>query len=143
MKPRLIRNLYFFNLRFIILLTPFLLFFSSCSPTRQVPEGSYYLRENKIIIDTKEVSDNDIWTMAKPTTNRKFFDLFKIKVRVYSLFDHGKENKFKGFFKKNFGEAAVILDTNYSMYSATQMKMYMNNKGFFKSTVIPEVVYKG
>ncbi|NLN72723.1 MAG: BamA/TamA family outer membrane protein [Bacteroidales bacterium] len=143
MKSRLIRNLYFFNLRFIILLTPLLLFFSSCSPTRQVPEGSYYLKENKVIVDTKEVSDYDIWTMAKPTTNRKFFDLFKIKVRVYSLFDHGKENKFKGFFKKNFGEAAVILDTNYSVYSATQMKMYMNNKGFFKSIVVPEVVYKG
>lgn len=114
----------------------FLLFiFNSCSPTRHIPEQSYYLQKNRIKLDHPVVDPYDLYTLAKPITNRKFFDMIKIKVRTYSMFDGGKPRKYKNFAKRNFGEAPVLLDTNFTFYSATQMKMFMMNHGYFNAQV--------
>lgn len=114
----------------------FLLFvFNACSPTRHIPEQSYYLQKNKIKLDNPVVDPYDLYILAKPATNRKFFDMVKIKVRIYSMFDGGKPKKFKRFMKRNFGEAPVLLDINFTFYSASQMKMFMNNNGYFDAQV--------
>jgi outer membrane protein assembly factor BamA len=107
----------------------------SCSPTRHIPDQNYYLKENKIKIDKPVVDPYDLYTLAKPVTNRKFFDMVKIKVRVYSAFDYGKPRRLKAFMKKNFGEAPVLLDTNLAFYSASQMKLYMMNNGYFDAKI--------
>eukprot|EP00825_Cyclidium_porcatum_P049872 TRINITY_DN8718_c0_g1_i1.p3 TRINITY_DN8718_c0_g1~~TRINITY_DN8718_c0_g1_i1.p3 ORF type:complete len:157 (-),score=8.60 TRINITY_DN8718_c0_g1_i1:74-544(-) len=106
-----------------------------------IPENSYYLKENKIIVDKSDFDTYTLSTIAKPITNRKFFDLFKIKVRVYSFFDGGKPRRIKTWAKKNFGEPPVLLDTNYTLYSASQMKLYMINNGYFNAKVEPIIKY--
>lgn len=112
-----------------------LIIFNACSPTRNIPDHNYYLKENKIKLDKPVVDPYDLYTLAKPITNRKFFDMIKFKVRIYSMFDGGKPRKYKNFMKRNFGEAPILLDTNFTFYSASQMKMFMKNNGYFNSEV--------
>lgn len=131
------------HLKFIIplIIAFFLLALNSCRPTRNIPENSYYLKENIVKTDIPNFDTYSLNSLAKPATNRKFFDIIKLKVRVYSMFNGGHSRRYKNWIKTNFGEPPVLLDTNFAIYSASQMKLYMMNNGYFNAKVEPKIMY--
>ncbi len=131
------------HLKFIIpvIVILFLLALNSCRPTRNIPENSFYLKENTIKTDIPNFSTTSLYSLAKPATNRKFFDLIKLKVRVYSMFNGGHSRRYKNWIKANFGEPPVLLDTNFTIYSASQMNLYMVNNGYFDAKIEPIIHY--
>ncbi|MGI6292549.1 MAG: BamA/TamA family outer membrane protein [Bacteroidales bacterium] len=132
------------NKHHLLLSIGILLFFSSCVPTKKLEEGQYMLVKNKVVADKKEVPTNDIIYVVRPNTNKKFLNLFFWKAGIYQSAtpkDSTKDNKTKQWFRKNFGEPLVLLDTSLMEYSTSQILLYMKNKGYFEVKVEPEVEF--
>ncbi len=115
-----------------------ILLFTSCIPTKKIEEGQYMLVKNKVVSDKKEIPTNDIIYIVRPTPNKKFLNLFFLKAGIYQSAtpkDSTKDNKTKQWFRKNFGEPLVLLDSSLIEYSTSQILLYMKNKGYFESKV--------
>ncbi|MDR1552537.1 MAG: BamA/TamA family outer membrane protein [Prevotellaceae bacterium] len=90
------------------------LFFGSCSSTR-IEAGKYKLVKNKIEINTKKINKSDI--------------------ELYIKHQPVKSSIFK---KKEF----VILDTALVEKSKSNIKIYLNELGYYSNTVSDTIIYK-
>lgn len=111
--------------------------FSSCKSTRMVPDGSYLLNKRKIKIDNNQIDKDVLATYIKQKTNRKLLGIWRFHLGAYNL--SGKRD---GWIRKTIGEAPVIYDSTLTNISVKQVRLYLNNKGYFKSIVSDTVIYK-
>ncbi|MFH0864857.1 MAG: BamA/TamA family outer membrane protein [Bacteroidota bacterium] len=122
-------------------------FFYSCNPAKTLTESEYLVNKNKITIDDKNISTDDISSYIKQKPNRRIFSLFRFHLGVYNISHSKKEHKFLkwlGIYKMGniIGEPPVILDTLLTNKSVKQIKLYLNSKGYFNATVKKEITYK-
>lgn len=117
-----------------------LLCLSACKPTRHVAEGRYLLVKNKINIAHKYVESGDLTNFIKQKPNRKQWGTY-IRVRIYKLFNKGKDRKSKAWIKRALGDEPVYLDTNLTDQSVKQLRLYLNSKGYFNSSVSRKIEY--
>jgi outer membrane protein assembly factor BamA len=117
------------------------IFLFSCSSTRKVPDGSYLLRKNKIIVTDKSdrlVSADEIQSYIRQRPNRN--DMFRFHLGLYNL--SGKDTaKWLNRKLQSWGEAPVIFDPASVKYSASNIKAYMRNLGLYNAIVKDSVVY--
>lgn len=111
------------------------IFFSSCSSTRYVPEGGFWLKKSRINLINKDehLSRSDFVTLQKQMPNSKLFG-YPLKLKLYSSVDIRKQHWWSRVMQRS-GEAPVVFDTLYANQSALQMKQYLINKGHFESSV--------
>lgn len=123
-----------------------LLFFGACNVTKNVPEGNYLLVKNKIEVDTKKVSQDDLAGYYQQEPNKKFLGIFTPGITLYNWgvirSDKKKDTKFKKWLRTRIGSAPVILDTTLVAISLKQMGLYLNNIGYFNSSLYDTIVYK-
>lgn len=112
-------------------------FLSSCSPTKNLKDGQYFFTGYKIKIDNKSIDKGDLQAYIRQKPNRKFFFLFRLQMGFYRLGENWNSN-----WLKKIGEEPVVLDTALVDRSTSQLKFYMDRKGYFNSVVSDTIIYK-
>ena len=113
----------------------FLLFaLFSCNPTKHVKPNELFLQKNKIRLDNHKIDKNEIDDIIKQKPNRKILGLFRFHLGVYNLFKEEGGNK----IQQNIGEKPVIYDSLLTEKTIDQLKLYLNNRGYYDN----EISYK-
>jgi outer membrane translocation and assembly module TamA len=140
---------------------------SSCNPTRKLKANEYLLVENEIIDNTTTLDKEEIKSYIKQQPNRRILGLIRFHLGIYNLVDQkkmkarkivhdkkmaaknekrrakGKKDKDRLTWREwllDIGEAPVLLDSTLMNKSARQIKLFLNNKGYFNSEVHDSVV---
>ena len=116
--------------------------FTSCSVTRKLPPNEYLLIKNKFKVSSKKIDVDELGGYLQQTPNSKLFGLFRTNIALYNWGNKGKDSKFKKWLRNKAGSAPVLLDTALSESSMKQMRLYLNNVGYFHSTVYDSVKTK-
>lgn len=121
--------------RHIILLLAILpvIILSSCGPSRLTQEG-YRLKKNMIRSDDRRIETADLTGYLQQTPNKRFLGL-NLYTWIYQQSFRGKERKYKDWFRRKFGEQPVMIDKGRIDASTRDMKLYMNNIGYFESSI--------
>ena len=122
-----------------LLLIFLLLLAGACNVTRKFPANQYLLIKNKIGADSKKISSDDLSGYLQQVPNTKFLGLFRMNIALYNLGSKGKDSKFKKWLRIKLGTAPVILDTSMIRVTKNQMGLYLNNIGYFHSTITDTV----
>jgi len=109
----------------------------SCNTTKRVPEGKLLLIKNEVLVNGKAVSNDTIAANLIQKPNKKFIKGVPFLLYLYNMtkVDSNGNIKNKGFskfFKKN-GEAPVIISSKRAKKTATRLKKYYFNKGYFNT----------
>lgn len=122
---------------------------SGCNTTRSVQDDEYLLKKNVININRKEaveketrVNTDDLYGLLQQQPNEKFLGLFKFGLWVNSFTSKGKETKFKKWLNRNLGQEPVILQSNKVNRSEDQIRLYLENNGFFNARISTEITRK-
>jgi outer membrane protein assembly factor BamA len=147
------------------------LFFNACNPARKLKQGEYLLNKNYVIDKDTKIDKSDIETYIKQKPNRKIFVAFRFHLWLHNLVNEDRVKRKRILFEKkiekrnkrrvnkgkkekknnrqllgewllNISEPPVIYDSLLSEKSAKQIKLFLNNKGYFISTAKDSVHYK-
>ena len=147
------------------------LLFGACNPTKKLQEGEYLLNKNFIIDKDTKIDKKDIENYIKQKPNRKILVLFRfhlwlhnqandnkiklkrlsynIKIEIKNAKRVAKGKKAKrserqlfGEWLLDIGEPPVKVDTFLVRKTSKQIKLLLNNKGYFISTVQDSVHYQ-
>lgn len=120
---------------------PFLLFLlvfaSSCSITKKVPEGNFLLDNADIVIQSEdkkpEIKEGELSRYIRQKPNKRIL-LFRFHLRLYNMANPKKD---KGISKmlKTIGEEPVLLDTFQTSQTTANLLRYLQSKGFYSATV--------
>ena len=120
----------------IVLVCLAALLLSSCNTIRRfVPEGSYLLNRNKVVIENGPVefrkSDLSGYIQQQPIRT-----IYPFRLPLW--FHYITQNKQGGFGKwvnRHLGKEPEYYDPNATVHSARQIEQYLNNRGYFHSKV--------
>jgi len=121
------------NRHTILFLVSLALFLSSCGPSRLTLEG-VRLKKNIIKTDDRKIEAGALTGYLQQTPNKKFLGL-NLYSWIYKQSYKGEEKKYKDWFRRKFGEKPVIIDPGRIDASARDMKLYLNNIGYFESLI--------
>lgn len=122
------------KLGLLILLLPVVM--TSCHKyqltTMHLEKEEYLLKKNKVVlVDDKELDKAELsrYIRQKPNTGY-FFGKWKFKLQWKNIWYNKKKNK---------PRPAVILDTNSIKRSVKQLNIFLQNKGYYNSTITTNV----
>ncbi len=117
------------------------LFISSCSSVKHVPEGEYLLDKVSVHSSARNIPKEKFVPYIKQNPNIRILGMFKFHLWLYNL--AGKDTT-KGFNKwlKRIGEKPVLYDDFLSEQSMYQLELFVNNKGYYHASVDSVVKYK-
>ncbi len=125
-----------------IVLLLLLFIVSACNTTRFVPEDKYLLRMASIQMqDKQEVEKDELEGYIKQKPNTRILGVFPFHLSVYNTLSRGKEKKYKTKLKNVIGEEPVIYDAYRVDKTVTQLKQFLDNKGYYHADVSKEVVF--
>lgn len=113
----------------------------SCSPVKYVPENSYLLDKVTVETDTKDVSKAEIKKNVRQKPNTRILGVARFHLGLYNLSGRNEKKKFNKWLR-NIGEAPVIYNDYLTERSKTQIKLYLNNKGYYEAQIRDTVVFK-
>lgn len=148
-----------------------LFFITACNPSKKIPEGEFLLDKNYIVDKDTKIDKSDIENYIKQKPNRRILVLFRFHLWLYNLANEDKikrkrikhnkkierknakrvakgkkakraDRQLMGEWLLDIGEAPVKLDTLLTEKSTKQIKLFLNNKGFFISSVTDSIHYK-
>lgn len=128
---------------YIILLTV-MLFITSCSVTRNLPEGetlytgsTVNVKASGVLSNTAKVMKNDLQGAIRPKRNAAFLGM-RIKLFIYNI--GGKNPKQKGLrkFFRDLGEAPVPGSSFDVQKNEKLLENILQTKGFFYPTITSE-----
>jgi outer membrane protein assembly factor BamA len=115
---------------------------SSCSSARKVPDGSYLLKKNRVVVpdsDKRFLSTDEIQSYIRQRPNRS--DMFRFHLGLYNI--SGKDTtKWLNRKLQEWGEPPVIFDSTLVKYSISNIKAYLRNLGLFNARVEDSIIYK-
>jgi len=108
-----------------------------------VPEDKYLLKGYDIEIesDGADIKKNELKSYIKQKPNRKFLGL-KFPLFIYSLSNKDKDSGLSKVFE-NMGEKPVVWDKYMTEEAKKQIRYFLENKGYYNSTVKDTVVFSG
>ena len=114
------------------------LLFAACSVTRDLPQNDYLLQRVKIEEDRsvprdERIKSQEVTKYIRQTPNKHFLGT-DFYVWVYSLANPEKNNWWNNF-KRKIGEEPVILDVAETERSASNLKIFLDSRGYFASQV--------
>ncbi len=121
-----------------------LMLLSSCSSTRYVQDGQFWLKKSHVKFDNHEETDGEIKRekhlsrsdfvgLQKQMPNARLFG-YPLKLKLYSSVNIKKTHWWSRVMQRS-GQAPVVFDTAYANQSVQQMLRYLNNKGYFEPSV--------
>lgn len=118
-----------------IVLFILLLAFSGCRTTKYVPADKYLLNKTKLHIkDTKSVSSEELKGYLRQTQNSEIFGFWKLQLGVYNLAGRDTSKWINRQLLK-IGEAPEVYNEMLTEISMQQLRMAMENKGYFEAEV--------
>jgi outer membrane protein assembly factor BamA len=119
-----------------------LLFLGSCSSTKFVPEDEHLLTNVKIKNKARDISREKLKPYVRQHENTKLLGFWKFYLGLYNLSGQDDDKGFNRWLRR-IGEEPVIFDPYLVSQSAQQMKLYLNNQGYFQASVNDTVIYHG
>lgn len=109
---------------------------SSCSIRRFVPEGKYLVKSNKVVIENeyKDVSKSGLSNYITEKPYKNFWET-NIRIWIYYKSERRPNSKVWKWMSKNFGREPVYYDKTGANNASKQMVRYLDNVGYFHSTV--------
>ena len=137
------------KLKFILGLMAIVLM-ASCSIKNKLPKGAYLYNGAKVTIEKTPDNKNkakpirkSLEKIATPVKNKMILG-FPYKVAIwYAVGETKKQSGFKYWLRNRLGEAPVLSTTVDLEANANNMKAYLENKGFFKSSIAASKKIKG
>lgn len=108
----------------------------SCSVYKHVPQGEYLL--NKVEVASRDKSALEVTnfkSLSLQSPNSKWFGLFRLPLRVYSLSSVRNPEKGINRMLRKIGEAPVIYDMLQAEASSAEMKRALVNAGYLNAQV--------
>ena len=112
----------------------------SCNATKYVPADEYLMNDYKIETGEGEFDKKAFNKYIKQKPNKKVLG-WKFYLSLYNLSNPEKEKWPHGWLRR-IGESPVVYDEDLKEKSSEQLKLYMNNKGFYNSVVTDSTIYK-
>jgi hypothetical protein len=107
----------------------------SCRSTKFVPDDKYLLQKYKIKCDNKSIKTEDLDAYIKQSPNRKILNIVPYHLWLYNFINSGKSKNWKQKLGNIVGESPVVLDDYLTKKSISQLKIYLNHKGFHNALV--------
>lgn len=125
----------------VLLLVVLISFLTGCSPTRYVGKDEYLLNRVNMKVKEKRVNVSDLKKTIRQRPNTRILGVARFHLGIYNL--SGKNEK-KGINKwlRSIGEAPVIYSPFLTDRSIAQLKLYLNNKGYYNAVVTDSVWFK-
>ena len=118
-----------------------LVLFCQCSVTRHLEDNQKLLIKHSISSDEKKVNTDEMRNYIKPKPNRAFLG-FHTRLYFYYTFEHAT-GKFGTWMRDIVGEAPVLLDETLVTKSEEQLRLYLNELGYYNASVSSTISYKG
>lgn len=112
--------------------------FFSCSSVKFVPEEEYLLNKVDLNIDNPEISKDQAKSFIRQKENYKILGFFKFHLWLYNL----SSKKNTDDWLKKIGESPQVYDEGQAALSENQLKLYLNSKGYFRSSIDRKVKIK-
>lgn len=116
-------------------------FFYACSPTRYVGKDEYLLNRVKVKIEDKNVNTSELKKNIRQRPNTRILGVARFHLGLYNL-SGSNENKRLNKWLRSIGEAPVVYSPFLTDRSIAQLKLYLNNKGYYKAVVSDTVWFK-
>lgn len=114
----------------------------SCSVYKYVPQGGYLLDDVDVsVVGPKAESLGYYKSLSYQTPNSKWFRLFRVPLRIYSLSGTNKQEAGRNRLLRNIGEAPIICDTMLVEATKADLKQSLVNSGFLNAKVTSETKY--
>ena len=110
----------------------------SCSATKYVPENGSLLDKYKVEVDDVAFNKKELNDYIKQKPNKKVL-FWKFYLSLYNLSDPEKENGLNNWLR-DIGEPPVIFDRDLMENSTQQLRLFMNNKGYYNAEVMDTVI---
>ncbi len=111
-----------------------LLLATSCSVTKFVPDGNYFLDEVKVVSDNKSVKPSSVSSYIRQNPNNRWFSTVKVPLYLYSLSGRDSTQWFNKFVRK-IGDAPVIYNPELAVRSQTDITRALQNMGYMGAQV--------
>lgn len=122
----------------ILLIFCLSVFLYACSPTRYVGKDEYLLNRVKLKTETKDVNVAELKKTIRQRPNTRILGVARFHLGLYNM--SGKdENKRLNRWLRSIGEAPVVYSPFFTGRSIDQLKLYLNNKGYYKAVVTDSV----
>ncbi len=116
-------------------------FFYACSPTRYVGKDEYLLHRVKVKNEEKNVSTPDLKKAIRQKPNTRILGILRFHLGLYNLSGSDESKSFNRWLR-SIGEAPVIYSPFLTDRSVAQLRLYLNNKGYFYASVTDSVWFK-
>lgn len=116
-------------------------FLYSCSPTKYVSEKEYLLNKVTIKTDSKEIKKSDIKKNIRQKPNTRILGVARFHLGVYNLSGRNEKKRFNKWLR-TIGEAPVVYSDFLTDRSVAQIKLFLNNKGYYNAEVLDTVYFK-
>lgn len=126
------------SIHIIFLAIPILLI--SCNATKYVPSDEYLLNSYKIEAGDGEFDKKALDDYIKQKPNKRVL-FWKFYLSLYNLSSPAKEKWPHGWLRR-IGEPPAVYDDDLKEKSTEQLKLYMNNKGFYNAVVTDSTLFK-
>lgn len=115
------------------------LLLASCQSSKHVPQGSYLLDKVNIRLDSAAAGNDDLdvtemQSYLRQLPNHKMLWSVKFRLGFYNMSGKDSTNWWNRWMRK-LGEPPVIYDPALAEASASQLKQYLVNKGYFNAQV--------
>ncbi len=115
---------------------------ASCSVYKYVPEGAYLLDDVDVTVVEQKIENPGYYkSLSYQSPNSKWFRLFRIPLRIYSLSGANKHEAGRNRLLRNIGEAPVICDSMLSEATRADLRQSLVNSGFLDAKVLFETKY--
>lgn len=128
-----------------------LLLFQACNLAKRLPANERLYVGTKINLsadstvskDEREDLQDQLEELARPRPNKLLFG-YPHKVALYYLFgEPKKENGFRAWFRRKFGEAPVLASAKAISSNQIIFAGFMENEGYFRSSVSGRITEDG
>lgn len=125
----------------------FLLVISSCSPTRHLKEGEYWVVKNTIafekqdykIQEEKDLLYADLSPILRPKTNIKVLFFYPLLFFRNAFYNADSTQKLRYWFKNKVGEEPALYNIDTTKKVTEHLRNKLNQKGYFNATTDYEV----
>ena len=107
------------------------LLMNACKSTRHLNENELLVSKVKVKVTNDELDKETIYGLVKQKPNRRLLGVFPLYLGIYNLYYDKTESR----IKDAIGEAPVIYDSLLTRKTANQLKLYLNNRGFYDAKV--------
>ena len=92
------------------------------------------LNRVKIVTGNKDVSISELKKTVRQKPNTRILGVARFHLGIYNLSGRNGERKFNKWLRK-IGEEPIVYDAFLTERSVEQLKLFLNNKGYYNAEV--------